>query len=102
MINKNMNNKIELIGDEVWDVGVNDEGVGGFRVILNNGVEIIVYENGVLDFYDFERHCESEDAILNSDDERYEESMNYFIVNYKNKINELFENDAMRYVNDDF
>ena len=71
--NNNINNNIEWLGDEMCD--------DGMRVILSNNVEVFIYENGEMDFYDFEKACEGERVIIKGDDVRYEESMNWVVNN---------------------
>ena len=71
--NNNINNNIEWLGDEMCD--------DGMRVILSNGVEVFIYENGEMDFYDFEKACGGVRLIIKGDDVRYEESMNWVVNN---------------------
>ena len=81
--NNNINNNIEWLGDEMCD--------DGMRVILSNGVEIYVYENGEMDFYDFEKSCNGDDdKEIKGDDVRYEESLNW-ILEKRDTIDWQFE-----------
>jgi hypothetical protein len=68
------NNNVKWLGDEVCD--------DGMRVILSNNVEVFIYENGEMDFYDFESESLGEGRVyIKGDDVRYEESMNWVMNN---------------------